>query len=112
MNPLEALVMEALEDIKATDIKVIDVQKLTSVTDRLIVATGNSSRQVKAIAENVVCKAKEQSYPIIGIEGENEGEWILVDLGDLVVHIMLRDTREFYSLEKLWDRSETPSSGD
>jgi ribosome-associated protein len=99
---LQAIVTMALEDVKAVDIEVIDVQGLTSITDRMVIASGTSSRHLKALADNVVLKAKEHGFTALGIEGESDAGWILVDLADVVVHIMMPDTREFYSLEKLW----------
>ena len=99
---LQAIVTAALEDIKGIDIEVIDVQGLTSITDRMVIASGTSSRHLKALADNVVVKARENGFTALGIEGESDAGWILVDLADVVVHIMMPDTREFYALEKLW----------
>ena len=99
---LQVIVTTALQDVKAVDIEVIDVQGLTSITDRMVIASGTSSRHLKALADNVVLKAKEHGFTALGIEGESDAGWILVDLADVVVHIMMPDTREFYSLEKLW----------
>ncbi len=102
LDRLKKLVIDSLEDLKAQDIKVLDVRGLSNVTDLMIVASGTSDRQVKAIAYHVVEKAKEKGLPPLGVEGEQAGEWALVDLGDAVVHIMLPQTRDFYNLEKLW----------
>ena len=99
---LQAIVTAALEDIKGVDIQVIDVQGLTSITDRMVIASGTSSRHLKALADNVVVKARENGFSALGIEGESDAGWILVDLADVVVHIMMPDTREFYALDKLW----------
>lgn len=99
---LRALVGAALDDLKAKDIREIDVRGKSSVTDLLVLASGTSSRHVKSIADEVVKKAKQAGLPPIGVEGQREGEWVLVDLGDIVVHVMLPRTREFYDLERLW----------
>ena len=99
---LLALVMDALEDLKGVDIKVIDVSELTSITDRMVVVSGTSTRHVKALADNVALKAKQAGSPALGVEGAAAAEWILIDLGDVVVHVMLPAVRKFYALEKLW----------
>jgi ribosome-associated protein len=99
---LSALVVAALEDVKANDIVTLDVRKMTSVTDYMIVASGTSSRHVKALIENVADKTREAGHRAIGIEGEEGGEWVLLDLQDALVHVMLPKVREFYNLEKLW----------
>lgn len=96
------LVLKILEDMKATEITVLDVHRLTSITNEMLIATGNSSRQIKAMAENIVKITKEHHLAPIGIEGMDAGEWILIDFGELVVHLMLAETRAFYNLEKLW----------
>lgn len=103
---LAALAEDALEELKAFDIRVIDVSGLTSVTDFMVVASGTSSRQVRAIADNVQLRAKEHGKPAMGVEGADQGEWVLVDLCDVVVHVMLPDVRAFYQLEKLWEHPE------
>ena len=99
---LTTIVIDALEDIKARDIKLINVSKLTSVFDYIAVASADSTRQTKALAKNVMDKVKEHGGWIYGIEGEQSGEWVLVDCGDIVVHIMQPAMRELYELEVLW----------
>lgn len=103
IDELQALVVSALEDLKAHDIRILDVEALTSITDRMVICSGTSNRQVKALADNVVMQAKHQGHPPLGVEGQEGGEWILVDLGDVVVHVMHVQARAFYQLEKLWD---------
>ena len=100
---LEQVVAGALDDLKAVDIHVIDVRHLTTVTDTMVVASGRSDRHVRAIAGAVVEQCKSAGFRPIGVEGERSGEWVLVDLADIVVHVMLPRVREFYNLEKLWD---------
>lgn len=101
-NNLHEIIINALEDVKAQDIVSIDVKELTGVMDSMVVASGNSNRQVKSLANNVVVDAKKAGFDLIGIEGDDVSEWILVDFGDVIVHIMLPATRVFYDLEKLW----------
>jgi ribosome-associated protein len=96
------IVLAALDDLKGVDIKVIDVRDLTSITDRMVIVSGTSSRHIKALADNVVLETKQNGFPALGVEGENGSEWVLVDLADVVVHIMMPEIREFYALEKLW----------
>ena len=102
---LTALVTDALEDLKAQQINCLDVRHLTSMTDTMIIAGGRSDRHVRAIAEAVLERVKEAGIDPIGVEGKEVGEWVLVDLGDAVVHVMQPRVREFYNLEKLWDIS-------
>lgn len=99
---LHKAVSAALEDLKARDTREIDVRGKTSVTDLIVVTSGTSTRHVKSIADEVVRSAKKIGLPPIGVEGQREAEWVLVDLGDIVVHVMLPRTREFYGLERLW----------
>lgn len=104
MTPKKATekLIDALEDMKALNINTIDVRKQTSITDMMIIATGRSNRQVRAIADKILETAKQIGLPLLGIEGQKDGEWVLVDLGDFVIHIMQPDVREYYQLEKLW----------
>jgi ribosome-associated protein len=93
----------ALEDMKAVNIKVMDVRKVTDVADCMILASGNSDRHVRSIADRVVERAKAAGFRPMGIEGEKDSEWVLVDLNDVIVHVMLPRVREFYGLEELWE---------
>src|SRR5512137_2679498 len=102
LNKLQQTAVTALEDIKARDITVLDVRKLTSLYDTLIVASAESNRQVKALANHVRDKLKEAGATIVGVEGEETGEWVLVDGGDIVVHVMQPAVRSYYNLEELW----------
>lgn len=95
-------VVTALEDVKARDIEVFNVTHLTSLFDRVIIATGESARQVKALARSVQERMREIGATIVSVEGEGEGEWVLVDLGDVVVHVMHPAVRQYYNLEELW----------
>lgn len=100
---LQKIALNALEDLKGIEILSIDVHTLTTITDVMIICTGRSSRHVKSLAENVVAEAKKNQVKFIHMEGQREGEWVIVDLGDVVVHVMQAATREFYSLEDLWE---------
>jgi len=106
LETMKQAVIDALEDIKGYDITVMDVRKLTSMASYMIVANATSSRQTKAMANNVREKLKELGVEARGVEGEREGEWVLVDLGDIIVHIMLPATRAYYNLEQLWGAAE------
>ena len=101
-NKLINIVLDALEEVKGKDIVTLNVTNLTDVMDTMIVASGNTSRQVKALANSVIEDAKKSGFQPIGVEGIDSGEWVLVDLGDIVIHIMQPTIREFYELEKLW----------
>jgi ribosome-associated protein len=96
-------ITSALEDMKAVNVKVLDVRGLTDFADTLIVASGTSDRHVRSIADQVIQQAKRNGFRPLGTEGEREGEWVLVDLQDVVIHVMLPRVREFYGLERLWD---------
>lgn len=103
---LEKLTITALEDMKAVDITSIYVKPLTDITEYIIICTGTSSRHTASIADHLVTQAKSKGVKPLGVEGDEFGEWILVDLGDAVIHIMLAQVREFYNLEKLWNMAE------
>ena len=110
-DQLQQLVVSSLDDFKAIDITVIDVSGKSPLTERLVVASGNSTRHVKSMADNLIVKAKAAGNPPLGVEGAREGEWVLVDLNDVIVHLMLPQTRAFYNLEKLWEASADHRSG-
>lgn len=107
IRKLQKIVVNALEDIKGKDIEVINTTKLTSLFDRLVIATGDSNRQVKALARNVQDKVREAGAEIVSVEGEDAGEWVLVDIGDIVVHVMQPSVRAYYNLEELWQVTPT-----
>jgi ribosome-associated protein len=102
LKKLQQLVVSALEDIKGRDIEVINTSRLTSLFDRIVIASGDSNRQVKALARNVQEKVEEAGGEVLSVEGEDNGEWVLVDLGDIVVHVMQPAVRAHYNLEELW----------
>jgi ribosome-associated protein len=103
---VRSLVISALEDFKAENINIVDVRGQSPLTDAMVIASGTSTRHVKSMAENLVYTAKQAGFLPLGIEGEKTGEWVLVDLNDVVVHLMLPKIRAFYNLEKLWSVSE------
>jgi len=111
-SPLQTIVTVALDDMKAVNVKVLDVRGLTDIADTLIIASGNSDRHVRSIADRVVEKCKAAGFRPLGKEGARDGEWVLVDLQDIVVHVMLPRVREFYGLERLWetDTAEAPAA--
>ena len=104
-DQLRDLVLDALEDFKATDIQQIDVSGQNPLTDVFVIASGNSTRHIKSMAENLIMKVKAVGCPPLGVEGQRQAEWVLVDLNDVIVHLMLPKTRAFYNLEKLWEAS-------
>lgn len=101
-------IVAALDDLKAVNTVVLDVSALTDVMDYMVIASGTSNRHVKSLASHVSVEAKKQDMAPMGMEGEDGGEWVLVDFGDVVVHIMLPATRDFYDLERLWTGPEEP----
>ena len=105
---LNQTIQTALEDLKAEDLVMLDVREISDVTDWMVVCTGTSSRHIKSLANNVVVECKKTGEAPIGVEGEQSNEWVLVDFGDVVVHVMTATAREFYDLEKLW--STPPAS--
>lgn len=105
IRPLVQVVEGALDEMKAVNVRVLDVHKLTDIADTMIIASGNSDRHVRSIADRLVEHAKKAGFRPMGVEGERDGEWVLVDLQDIIVHIMLPRVREFYRLESLWDVS-------
>lgn len=105
-DTIQALALGAIHDLKAINAVTYDVREITTISDVMIICTGTSNRHVKSIAENVVKKAKEAKLSYIKMEGEREGEWVIVDLADVIVHVMLPAARQFYSLEDLWEPIE------
>ena len=102
-STLRDIVLGALAELKAVDVRALDVRGITDITDIMVVASGTSDRHVKSIADRVVQRCKEAGYRPYGLEGERDGEWVLLDLQDVVLHVMLPRVREFYALEKLWE---------
>ena len=100
---LQDVVLGALAELKAVDVRALDVRGITDITDTMVVASGTSDRHVRSIADRVVQRCKEAGFRPYGMEGERDGEWVLLDLQDIVLHVMLPRVREFYSLEKLWE---------
>lgn len=109
-SPLQEVVTLALDDMKAVNVRVLDVRGLTDIADTMIIASGNSDRHVRSISDRVVEKAKAAGFRPLGTEGARDGEWVLVDLQDVVVHVMLPRVREFYGLERLWDNGAVPAA--
>ncbi len=103
LDELKALAINAVEDLKAFDVNILDVTGRSSITDVLIFASGRSDRQVKSIANNVVQEAKKAGVAPLGVEGLNTGDWVLLDLGDVVVHVMLPQVRDYYGIERIWE---------
>jgi ribosome silencing factor RsfS/YbeB/iojap len=102
---LQSVVMDALADMKALDVKMLDVRGITDIADHMVIASGTSDRHVRSVAQRVVEKVKEAGFRPHGVEGQQDGDWVLIDLNELIVHVMLPRVREFYGLEKLWDLS-------
>jgi len=109
-DALRDLVVDALEDLKGHNIVVLDVRKFTDITDFMVIASGTSNRHVKALVDQVIEAAKAKGNPPLGVEGRETHEWVLVDLGDVLVHVMQAETRDFYDLERLW--SQLPSDSE
>lgn len=99
-------VIAALEDLKGVDIQCLDVRGVTTITDWMVIASGNSDRHVKALADSVLKQARDDGMQVLGMEGEKEGEWVLIDIGEVIAHVMLPRVRDFYKLEKLWSHGE------
>jgi len=106
-TPLKTVVIDALADMKALDVKVLDVRGLTDIADFMVIASGTSDRHVRSVAQRVVERTKEAGFRPHGVEGQQDGEWVLIDLNEMIVHVMLPRVREFYGLEKLWDMTAT-----
>ena len=102
---LKNIVVDALADMKALDVKLLDVRGLTDIADYMVIASGTSDRHVRSVAQRVVEKTKEAGFRPHGVEGQQDGDWVLIDLSEMIVHVMLPRVREFYGLEKLWDLS-------
>jgi ribosome-associated protein len=106
-HSLKTVVVDALADMKALEIKVLDVRGLTDIADYMVIASGTSDRHVRAVAQRVVERTKEAGFRPHGVEGQQDGDWVLIDLSEMIVHVMLPRVREFYGLEKLWEITAT-----
>jgi len=104
---LKAVVIDALADMKALEVKVLDVRGLTDIADFMVIASGTSDRHVRSVAQRVVERTKEAGFRPHGVEGQQDSDWVLIDLSEMIVHVMLPRVREFYGLEKLWDMTAT-----
>ena len=109
-DQLRELVLTALDDFKAIDIQTIDVSEQNPLTELFVIASGSSSRHLKSMAENLIIRAKAAGCPPLGVEGQRQSDWVLVDLNDVIVHLMLPQARAFYNLEKLWEASSDQRS--
>ena len=98
----EQQLLEVLENLKARDLVVLDVRTISSITDKMVIVTGSSNRQIKAMHDALIILSKQLEVPVIGVEGKESYEWVLVDLGDVIIHLMREEARKFYDLEKLW----------
>ena len=107
VRTVETVVQDALADMKALQVTLLDVRGLTDIADFMIIASGTSDRHVRSVAQRVVEKCKEAGFRPLGVEGQQDGDWVLIDLSELIVHVMLPRVREFYGLEKLWDMTIT-----
>ena len=105
--PLKTVVLDALDGMKALEVKFLDVRGLTDIADYMVIASGTSDRHVRSVAQRVVEKAKEAGFRPHGVEGQQDGDWVLIDLNEIIIHVMLPRVREFYGLEKLWDMTAT-----
>ena len=109
---LRSVIRDAIDDLKGIDIYELDIRELSSIADYMVIATGTSNRHVKALSRSVVDKAKENDFRPLSTEGEDVADWVLVDFGDVIVHLMLPETREFYDLERLWTMTPESRRGD
>ncbi len=111
MNNIARLIIDTMESLKAQDVQTLDVRAFTTMTDYMIIASGQSDRQVKAIADKVIEAARIKKIKPLGVEGQQQAEWILIDFGDVIAHVMRPDTREYYQLEKLWSMAQRAGNG-